>query len=390
MLVVAFLMALPSALRAQLRFITNNDAITITGYLGNYDIVIPASTNGYPVVAIRTGSFTSSGVTNIYIPYTVTNIAPNPSGSIFSGGTFYNNLNLKTINIDPANPVWSSVDGVWFNKDQTKLIQFPEAKTGFTIPNTVTNIGPCAFILCNDLTNVVIPNSVTTIATNAFQICNITNIVIPDNVTSIGDAAFYQCYYLRNINIPHSITNLGVGVFQDCHELTNASLPNSITCLPKYLFAGCLSLSYLTIPSSVTNGGDNVFWGTGLSGIFFQGNAPSYNNNAFYLGGSTPIVYYLPGTTNWGATWGAAYSGRPTALWNPEVQTADSSFGVWTNWLGFNITGTANIPIVVEACTNFGSAWIPLQSASLTNGSFYFSDPQWTNYSNRFYRIRSP
>jgi len=27
---------------------------------------------------------------------------------------------------------------------------------------------------------------------------------------------------------------------------------------------------------------------------------------------------------------------------------------------------------------------------TLTNGSFYFSDPQWANYSGRFYRIRSP
>jgi hypothetical protein len=46
---------------------------------------------------------------------------------------------------------------------------------------------------------------------------------------------------------------------------------------------------------------------------------------------------------------------------------------------------------VVEASTDMGgSNWIPLQSASLTNGSFYFSDPQWTNYPGRFYRLRSP
>ena len=53
-------------------------------------------------------------------------------------------------------------------------------------------------------------------------------------------------------------------------------------------------------------------------------------------------------------------------------------------------TGTANIPVVVEASTNLGSGWVPLQSVSLTNGDFYFSDPQWTNYPGRFYRLRSP
>jgi hypothetical protein len=62
-----------------------------------------------------------------------------------------------------------------------------------------------------------------------------------------------------------------------------------------------------------------------------------------------------------------------------------------TNGFGFNLTGTTNIPIVVEACTNLAnSAWSPLQTCTLTNGSLYFSDPQWTNYPARFYRFRSP
>jgi len=64
---------------------------------------------------------------------------------------------------------------------------------------------------------------------------------------------------------------------------------------------------------------------------------------------------------------------------------------VRTNRFGFNITGNSNLAIVVEACTNFGNGdWATLQSVNLTNGSFYFSDPQWTNYPGRFYRLRSP
>ena len=85
------------------------------------------------------------------------------------------------------------------------------------------------------------------------------------------------------------------------------------------------------------------------------------------------------------------FGGLPTVLWNPQVQTSDASFGVRTNRFGFNITGTTNIPIVVEACTNLANpAWSPLQSCTLTNGSVYFSDPDWTNYPGRFYRLRSP
>jgi len=95
------------------------------------------------------------------------------------------------------------------------------------------------------------------------------------------------------------------------------------------------------------------------------------------------IVYYLPGATGWGPF----FSGRPTELWNPQA----SALRVTGGQFGFNITGTADIPIVVEACTNLANGnWVPLQSLNLTNGAFYFSDPNWTNYPARNYRIRSP
>jgi hypothetical protein len=49
------------------------------------------------------------------------------------------------------------------------------------------------------------------------------------------------------------------------------------------------------------------------------------------------------------------------------------------------------MPIVVETCTNLANpTWIPLATNTLTSGSSYFSDPAWTNYPSRFYRLRSP
>ena len=99
------------------------------------------------------------------------------------------------------------------------------------------------------------------------------------------------------------------------------------------------------------------------------------------------VIYFLPGTTNWGPTFG----GRPTALWLPQMQTGDASFGVRTNQFGFNISWASDRVIVVEACTNLASPiWSPLQTNTLTGGSSYFSDPQWTNHPTRFYRLRSP
>jgi hypothetical protein len=98
-------------------------------------------------------------------------------------------------------------------------------------------------------------------------------------------------------------------------------------------------------------------------------------------------VYYLPGATGW-TEFFATY---PAVLLNPQVQTGDASFGVRTNQFGFNITGASGLTLVVEACTNLANPiWFPVETNTFTGDSSYFSDPQWTNYPNRFYRFRSP
>jgi hypothetical protein len=64
---------------------------------------------------------------------------------------------------------------------------------------------------------------------------------------------------------------------------------------------------------------------------------------------------------------------------------------VQTNQFSFIISWATNGTVVVEACTDLANpVWLPLQTNALTNGSFSFSDPQWTNYPGRFYRISLP
>jgi len=167
-------------------------------------------------------------------------------------------------------------------------------------------------------------------------------------------------------------------------------MPNSVTSIEDAAFANCQSLTNVTIGNSVTYIGDYAFYAcSNLSSVYFECNAPSVDSYSFaFYEDNNVIGYYLPGTTGWSAF--SATTGLSMVLWNPEAQTGDGSFGVLTNGFGFNIAGTENIPIVVEASTNFGGGWVQLQSLKLTNGSFYFSDPQWTNYPGRYYRLRSP
>jgi len=140
---------------------------------------------------------------------------------------------------------------------------------------------------------------------------------------------------------------------------------------------------------SVTSIGEYAFaYCYSLAGVYCEGSAPTVGSNAFYYSPAT--VYYLPGTINWDPTLG----GSPTALWflpNPLILCSGLSFGMQTNGFGFTISWATNIPVVVEACTNLANPlWSPVGTNTLTDGSSYFSDPQWTNYPARLYRLRSP
>jgi hypothetical protein len=190
--------------------------------------------------------------------------------------------------------------------------------------------------------------------------------MIPDSVTSIGDEVFYQCSKLTSVTIPNSVTSIGDEAFAGCSGLTSITIPNSVTKIGGYAFIFCPS----------------------LTAAYFQGNAPPDDGTAFESGSTT--VYYLPGTTGWGATFGS----RPTALWAlpyPVILSGNTNLGVQNNQFGFNVSWATNVPVIVLAATNLAQpVWTPVSTNALANGTFYFNDPKWTNYPGRFYRLRSP
>ena len=240
---------------------------------------------------------------------------------------------------------------------------------------------------------VTIPNltnglPVTGIGTNAFfQSTNVTSVTIGTNVSSIGDWAFYGCASLANVTMPNSVTSIGDDAFSDCKSLTSVTIPNSVTSIGNYAFFSCLGLTDVTIGTGVTSIGGYAFSSCiYLSGVYFAGNAPGTGLNVF-AGNLFTTVYYLPGTTGWGTT----FAGRSTALWRPRVKTSDASFGVRTNQFGFNITWASGKVVVIEASTNVANpSWSPVGTNTLTGGSSYFSDPQWSSHTRRFYRLRWP
>ena len=315
-----------------------------------------------PNSVIRVGNHvfhSCASLTNLTIGNGVTSIGDGAIASCTS---------LTAITVDALNSAYSSVDGVLFNRSQTTLIQCPEGKAGsYAMPDSVTNIGGDAFDFCTSLTSVTIPNSVTNIGIAAFQYCyNLNSITIGNSVTSIGVQAFYNCTSLTHVTIPDGVTSIGYAAFVLCTSLTNVTILSSGTKLGDYAFQHC----------------------TSLTGVHFQGNAPSLGSFAF-TGDDRATIYYLPGATGWSATFG----GRPTALWvlpRPLILNSSLGLGAQSNAFSFVISWATSLAVVVEASTDLASPiWSPVGTNTLTGGWSSFSDPQWTNYPARFYRVIS-
>jgi hypothetical protein len=283
----------------------------------------------------------------------------------------------------------------------------------------VTIVGESAFEDVTSVTSVTILDSVTNIENYAFYNCSgLTNVTIGNNVSFIGDKAFSFCTSLTGITIPASVAAIGQNVFLDCSSLTaitvdaansfyssadgflidkvnsrliqcpegkvgGVTVPDGVTVIENEAFAYCSGLTQVTIPASVTNIGDYAFWScTGLAVLYFQGNAPSLGDDIFFNVFAT--VYYLAGTDGWGTT----YGGLTTQMMgSPQIELwiVNPGFSE-TNGFGFTVTGSTGAVVVVEASTNLtGGGWQALQTNTLSDGSFYFSDQ--TNYSRRFYRL---
>jgi len=235
---------------------------------------------------------------------------------------------LENIIVDSRNPIFTSIDGVLFDKNIQTILSYPAGRKAemYEIPASVTVIGHYSFDRNRSLISIIIPPSVTAIEWTAFANCeNLKNITIPSSVTRINNA-FFGCRSLTSIHIPYSVTFIGGSTFTNCNSLTSItvdnrnpaytsidgvlfdkavqtiiayppgakaeiySIPNSVITIGDSAFDRRLNLKSINIPSSVTTIRRSAFsTNPNLTNINLPNSITTIGDGAFWLCGFTSI-----------------------------------------------------------------------------------------------------
>ncbi|MGH7972013.1 MAG: leucine-rich repeat protein, partial [Limisphaerales bacterium] len=363
-------LAVPSGVRAQFNYTTNDGTLTIVQYTGpGGDVVIPDTIQGLKVTSVGPQAFFQANtmtsltfgtnvtmiqlnavfqcpaLTVVTIPQSVTNIGDGPfvdckglttisltgsnafyvlsNGALLdksqryliqfpcglggaytisdivtnTGEAFVGN-SLISLEVNPANPIYASTNGVLFNKNFTWLLAYPGAAEGsYTVPNTVTEVASASFEFSSGVTSIIIGTNVTSIGYAAFYdsgaltsiIVNSNNAFystingvlydkaktlliqypsglpgtfsIPGTVLNIDDGAFGDAFGLTGVVIPDAVTNIGFEAFYSCIHLSSVTMGASVTSIQQAAFFYCPALQSITFPSRLTSLGLESFAG---------------------------------------------------------------------------------------------------------------------------------
>ncbi len=247
---------------------------------------------------IGNNCFKSSNLNNVQLPEMLESIGSgNFSGAMrtitiprlikdFPVGNLIECNKLFAIYVAEENEHYQSIDGILYNKEVTKVVFCPNARTAPVIlPKSVKDIGEYCFYNCKKLGKIIIPSSVETIDKSAFSDCEIEEIVIPSSVKTIGDSAFWSSK-IGKLTIPDSVLSIGNYCF-DLAKIAKLKLPSSLTTIQKETFRSLRSQHIQCSFNKVTN---IDCYGLGFVESDFL--LPSLSFDSLQRIGSSAFTYY--------------------------------------------------------------------------------------------------
>ncbi len=199
-----------------------------------------------------------TSLTSLYIPKSVEYI----------NEAFHKCENLKSVVVNPANPVYDS-------RDNCNAIIETETNTlmeGFnctTIPDGITGIAPNAFYYCQGLKTVTISKDIVYIGPAAFMGCNNLNSIVVvagnpvfdsrDNCNAIIETATNTLVFGNHAStIPSSVKTIGESAFDGTEFIdTDILIHEGVEKIKEYAFFGLHGVK-ITLPSSIKSIEENA------------------------------------------------------------------------------------------------------------------------------------
>lgn len=187
--------------------VTIPDGVTIIKYSAFQNCTdLTEVTFGNSITTIEnTAFYYCLSLKQVTIPKSVTNIGVN---------VFFYCTALTHINVDAANPAYSSENGVLFNKDKTTLLRYPAAKPGttYTVPKSVTCIGESAFGQCTALKELTLSENVSKIESYAFEdFAAITKMTVLATVPPTAETSAFKYF---NLDTPVYVPAASLAVYK--------------------------------------------------------------------------------------------------------------------------------------------------------------------------------
>lgn len=258
-----------------------------TGYITTLDIDFVSSveydsenadvTSNFKIVKDETKKITSVGSYALNCDEKVKIINIGADVTFVDPKAFYSCWALQQIEVDENNPNYCDIDGVLYNKDQTRIICRPcdhdtylaekygyaqYDENGYRIEPTAEDAGYEQYV--NDVLTFVVPSTVETVGELCFNYANMKNVYLPEGLKTIETLGFFEIPLLENVYSYKADAEVTDSHFtsEDALGEVYLSLPDGLEYIGSDAFSYNQAMNYVFIPESVTYIGHHAFWDT--------------------------------------------------------------------------------------------------------------------------------
>lgn len=222
------------------------------------DVIIPSSITynekSYSVTSIGDDAFAGSKQ--------MTTLSISSSIQVIGKGAFTLCNNLRSISVENGSGVFSSQDGILYEKNPTRIYFVPKSIQGDILLNeSITEIPSSAFQNCTKITTITFPENVVSVGDGAFNGCSkLEEVFFNDKLKTIGVQAFSQCSAISIISLPESVVTIGASAFVNCSNLFYVLFKEGLETIGEMAFYNCGNMMAIQLPSTLKSIGEKAFY----------------------------------------------------------------------------------------------------------------------------------